>query len=101
MLKLARLELNKAAWEKVSPEIKADPVEAAAMRRGIAEMNNKATGSIPGKINPVGRTLEDDFYNKGQRRNPEILFPPPGSTASRWARVCRGPHQNGEHVSVK
>lgn len=90
-LKLARLEMNKAAWEKVPQEIKADPAQAAEMRRYIADMNNKATGSIPGKINPVGKDFEQGVYNIAKNPVVEVALFAPRLYASRWARIVIDP----------
>lgn len=90
-LKFARLEMNKAAWEKVPQEIKADPAQAAEMRRYIADMNNKATGSIPGKINPVGKDFEQGVYNIAKNPVVEVALFAPRLYASRWARIVIDP----------
>jgi hypothetical protein len=89
-LKLTRMEMNKADWAHVPDEIKADPKQADAARKLIAEINNKATGSTP-KTNPVGKTLEEGFY--GVAKNPilEAAFFAPRLYASRWGRVLFDP----------
>lgn len=90
-LKLARLELSKRDWDKVPEEIKADPQASSEMRRYIAEMNNKATGAIPGKVNPVGTTVESGLYNLAKNPISDIAMFAPRLYASRWARIVVDP----------
>ena len=81
-LKLTRLELCKAQWEKVSPEIKADPEQAQAARHFIAELNNKATGTstLFGQVDSVKITTAA-----------HAIFFAPKLYASRWSRVVLDP----------
>ena len=81
-LKLARMELNKAQWEKVSDEIKADPDQALAARKAIAELNNRATGTatVFGKVG--------NFDISGLLHT---IFFAPKLYAARWSRVLFDP----------
>lgn len=82
-LKLTRLELNKADWDKVPDSIKSDPEAATNARKMIAEINNKATGTI----------ARDNSAISQAARNPvadAILFAPK-LYASRWSRALLDP----------
>lgn len=82
-LKLTRLELNKADWDKVPNSIKSDPEAATNARKMIAEINNKATGAI----------ARDNSAISQAARNPvadAILFAPK-LYASRWSRALLDP----------
>jgi len=89
-LKLVRMEMNKADWSRVPEEIKNDPKQADAARKLIAEINNKATGATP-KTNPMGKTLEEGFYNVTKNPVLEAAFFAPRLYASRWGRVLFDP----------
>lgn len=96
-LKLARLEMSKADWDRVSPEIKADPEQASEMRKQIAAMNNKATGAIP-KTSPVDKPgdpiidrAEAAAYRASKHMLPNAVFFAPRLYASRWMRVVFDP----------
>lgn len=94
-LKLTRLELNKADWKNVSPEIKANPEQAAEMQKAIAAMNNKATGAIP-KVSPITEqgarnALEAGAYNLAKNPISDAVFFAPKLYASRWMRVVYDP----------
>lgn len=89
-LKLTRLELNKSDWERVSPEIKADPEASAEMRKAIAAMNNKATGAIP-RVNPLANDVEGGMHNLAKNPLADVALFAPKLYASRWARVVFDP----------
>lgn len=89
-LKLVRMEMNKADWARVPEEIKADPKQADAARKLIADINNKATGATP-KTNPTGKTIEEGFYGLAKNPVADALFFAPRLYASRWGRVLFDP----------
>jgi hypothetical protein len=89
-LKLARLELNKADWQKVPASIKADPEASMEMRKAIAAMNNKATGALP-RSSPVGKDIESGFYSLAKNPITEAAFFAPRLYASRWSRILLDP----------
>jgi len=81
-LKLTRLELNKADWKNVSPEIKNDPRAALEARKVIAEINNKATGVLKGN---------SALANAARNPMAQAAFFAPKLYASRWTRVLLDP----------
>lgn len=94
-LKLMRLQLNEAEWEKVPAEIKADPVQAKEAAKYIAALNNKATGAAPrAEIIPErgqkGR-MEQAAYNLSKNPLVEAAFFAPRLYASRFMRVAFDP----------
>ncbi|MGB7195330.1 MAG: hypothetical protein WBD81_17890 [Collimonas pratensis] len=94
-LKLTRLALNKADWESVSPEIKANPEAAAETRKAIAAINNKATGAIP-KTSPFAEPaarnkMETATYNLSKNPLADAVLFAPRLYASRWMRVVYDP----------
>ena len=81
-LKLTRLDLCKAQWAKVSDAIKIDPEQAHAMRRYIAELTNKATGTS---------TLFGNVDTASISGLAHGVFFAPKLYAARWARITLDP----------
>lgn len=84
-LKLARMELNKADWAKVSNTIKANPEAALETQKRISEINNKATGAIAKGNEPINQLARNKWS--------ENIFFAPKLYASRWSRIVLDPYK--------
>jgi hypothetical protein len=82
-LKLTRMELNKAEWKRVPPEIKNNPEAALETRKRIADINNRATGAVG--------SSRDIFSEVAKTKIAEEAGFAPRLYASRWGRIVLDP----------
>lgn len=92
-LKLMRMEMFEGEYNRLSPELKADP-ETAKL---LADMTNKATGAIP-KTSPIAPrganaldTAQNQIYNMAKNGISNAVLFAPRLLASRWMRATFDP----------